>query len=328
LLSDKFDYRVVIDRMEGFDKIRDAYIAEQTAYIDAEIAVANEMIANEQDTTKLMDEIIAQISAKMVDEELREYTIPDIFEDISGLVVSAPEITRNGKPILSRYLSENSVDLIKIRNSPPYVNAESINTKTQIIMPYQHGELSYKENYIMKVKGLKEFVNIFPPQLIPVIATTHYKNNEVNLMTKKNSLLARIKFTRELLRQFRAVDIADRLTSFMTGKYQNVETKIKSDLLAQINSNMDLFTETVRRQAFYTNRLIGGMFGVPIEVTTGMITCEVNSLFRELVLAQVDISFDIVPTDFDISLTNNSIIDECNARIIILGIKKRQLGEI
>jgi hypothetical protein len=143
------------------------------------------------------------------------------------------------------------------------------------------------------------------------------------------SLLSRIRYTEKLLQMINEEDIVDRMTGFMYGKYLLVESKIKRDLLTQIREYLILFKEIVRKQQFYVSRLVwNGLPGAHNDITSAMINTEVNALYHELVIRQIDFDFGLTAEDFNTSTAKHSLLIECGEQIRLLEQKKKDLHNL
>ena len=297
-------------QIKEFAKIRKDYIMSQSIIIDKEITALKLRIANGTDVNRSSAKIFSKLLGAIVDEELYDYMLVEplavstgvsvgTITKVNGGEVNIVDLKFNSKPVELKHLSKKNIDKI--------VQRFDLNN-------------SYTDQHSLDYK-----VTILGDR----IQMSRMTQNEVRVSLANQSLLSRIKYTEKLLDLFNSDNIVKKITSFMCGRYQLVEDKIRENLFRQIYSYVTQFKKLVRHQPFVTSRTAwNGIPGNHNNITSAMINCEVNCLYKEIVLRQIHFDFDLEEADFNTSTAKCSLVIVCNDQIRALNEKKLRLSDL
>lgn len=297
-------------QIKEFAKIREDYINSQIVIINDEIKQLQAKITNGTDVERLTEKFNRKLMAAIVDEEFYEQVLDEPLERSVGVTVGRISQINTGEVnIVDLKYNDKPVDLV-------YLTEESIDKIVQRL-PLNS---SYTDKHSM---------DYTITQANNVLQRTKMTQNEVRKLLEDKSLLSRIRYTNKLLDIFTAESIVDRLTVFMHGRYLVVESKIKRDLVRQVEEYLCLFKTIVKSQPFYVSRLVwNGLPGGNNTITSEMINTEVNCLYRELVIRQIHLEFGLTIEDFNTSTAKHALLVECGEQIRLLEQKKRDLHNL
>jgi hypothetical protein len=306
--------------MEAFAALKKKFIQEQSEEIDEQIRIIQDKIMAGTDSGILFGKIKGKILGRLVDAELYDYSLNEKLEVLPGLEVS------NVTSVNGNWLAD-----LTLNGVPVDVKHVSPETILSIVQPPAQGDCYSRREldsfaYTMNVCEQKHHNYTNSSYFVWLVR----KSKDEILAHKKfgDSLASRIRYTDKLLVLFQTQKIVERLTGFMKGVYGDAEVKIKRGLTEQIDKYMSQFKSIVTRQPFYVNRY--PFPGVTSEycpkVTPGMIEAEVNELFKDIVLRQIVVDFDLCDEDF--RSEESPIIAEYRNQIYALKRSKKEISQL